>query len=62
MLNGRYDFRFPLELSQRPFFRWLGAPDKDKKHVLFDTGHALTPVQIISESYPWLDKYLGPVK
>ena len=60
MLNGRYDFRFPLETSQRPMFRLLGAKDKD--HVLFETGHALAADQISKPVLDWLDKYLGPVK
>lgn len=29
MINGRDDFRFPLELSQKPMFRALGAPEQD---------------------------------
>ena len=63
MINGRYDFRFPLETSQIPLFRALGAPEKDKRHVLFDSGHmppSMTPV--IKEILDWLDRYLGPVK
>jgi tRNA A-37 threonylcarbamoyl transferase component Bud32/cephalosporin-C deacetylase-like acetyl esterase len=63
MINGRYDFRFPLESSQLPLFRALGAPEKDKRHVLFDSGHmppSMTPV--IKEILDWLDRYLGPVK
>jgi hypothetical protein len=39
MVNGRDDFRFPLESSQIPLFRALGTPEKDKKHVLYDGGH-----------------------
>ena len=62
MLNGRYDFRFPLETSQRPMFRWLGAPPEQKRQVLFDNGHALKPEQIAGEAYSWLDRYLGLVK
>jgi len=63
MINGRYDFRFPLESSQLPLFRALGAPGKDKRHVLFDSGHvppSMTPA--IKETLDWLDRYLGPVK
>ena len=40
MLNGRYDFAAPLETSQRPLFRLLATPAKDKRHVLFESGHA----------------------
>jgi eukaryotic-like serine/threonine-protein kinase len=62
MLGGRYDFRFPLETSQRPMFHLLGAPSQHKRHVPFDTGHALKSEQIASEAYAWLDQYLGLVK
>jgi dienelactone hydrolase len=62
MLNGRYDFARPVELSQAPMFRLLGAPAEQKRHVLFDTGHTLKPEQIASEVYVWLDRYLGLVK
>jgi hypothetical protein len=63
MLNGRYDDYFPLELSPRPLFRLLGTPDKDKKHVLYDAGHANLPhTEEVKESLDWLDKYLGPVR
>jgi len=62
MLNGRHDFRFPLETSQRPMFRFLGTPEEHKRHLLFDSGHALTPTQVAKPILDWLDKYLGPVK
>ncbi len=62
MVSGRYDFRFPLETSQRPMFKWLGAPPERKRHVLFDTGHALKAEQIASVAYAWLDQYQGLVK
>ena len=62
MVSGRYDFRFPLETSQRPMLRWLGAPPDQKRHILFDTGHALKPEQLASVAYAWLDQYLGLVK
>ncbi len=62
MLNGRYDQFFPLETSQEPLFRLLGAPEKDKKHVVYDSGHAPPRKDFIRETLDWLDKYLGPVK
>ena len=62
MLNGRYDHFFPLEESQEPLFRLLGSPEADKKHVVYDTGHAPPRKDFIRESLDWLDKYLGPVK
>ena len=62
MINGRDDFMDPLETSQRPLFRLLGAPEADKRHVLLDGGH-LPPDRraIIREVLAWLDRYLGPV-
>jgi eukaryotic-like serine/threonine-protein kinase len=62
MLNGRYDHRFPVEASQLPLFRSLGTPEKDKKHVIYEAGHAPPRKDYIRESLDWLDRYLGPVK
>lgn len=63
MLNGRYDTTFPLESSQRPFFQLLGTPDKDKKHVVYESGHGAFPrPDAVRECLDWLDKYLGPVR
>ena len=62
MLNGRLDFVFPVETSQLPMLRLLGAPDKDKRHVLFDAGHGLPRIPVIREVLDWLDRYLGPVR
>ena len=61
MLNGRYDFVAPLETCQVPMFRLLGSSERDKRHVLFDTGHAGPPQQYIKETLDWFDRYLGPV-
>lgn len=63
MLNGREDFMRPVEISQRPLLRLLGAPEKDKRHVLFEGGHLPPRIQgVIKEILDWLDRYLGPVK
>jgi dipeptidyl aminopeptidase/acylaminoacyl peptidase len=64
MLNGKDDFELPVDKSQQPLFRLLGTPAKDKRHVLFDTGHSLQPVRAayIKETLDWFDRYLGPVK
>lgn len=62
MLNGRYDHFFPVESSQLPLYRLLGTPGKDKKHVIYETGHAPPRKEFIRETLDWLDKYLGPVK
>ena len=61
MINGRYDFVFPLDTSQNPMFRWLGTPEKDKRHTLFDSGHVPPRNDIIRETLNWLDDRLGPV-
>jgi len=62
MLNGREDFMRPVEISQRPLLRLLGAPEKDKRHVLFEGGHLPPRIQgVIKEILDWLDRYLGPV-
>jgi serine/threonine protein kinase len=51
------------DFAQLPFLRHLGAPEKDKKHVLYDSSHfGLPQRELIRESLDWLDKYLGPVK
>jgi len=62
MLNGRDDYVFPLETSQLPLFRLLGAPEKDKRHVVLDGGHCPPRLPLIKEMLDWLDRYLGPVK
>ena len=61
MPSGRFDSTFPVELSQRPFFRLLGSPAGTKKHLLFDGGHFLPRPLWVQESLGWLDQYLGPV-
>jgi eukaryotic-like serine/threonine-protein kinase len=62
MVNGRYDFVIPLDTCQEPLFRLLGVPPQDKRHVLFDTGHAPPQLPVMKEVLNWLDRYLGPVK
>jgi fermentation-respiration switch protein FrsA (DUF1100 family) len=62
MLNGRYDHFFPVESSQIPYFRALGTPEKDRKRVVYETGHSPPRKEVIRESLDWLDHYLGPVK
>jgi len=61
MLNGRFDHFFPVEKTQIPLYRLLGTPEKDKRHVLFDTGHSLPVNKAIKEVLDWLDVHLGPV-
>ncbi len=62
MLNGRYDFFFPVETSQIPLLRLLGAPEEHKRRVVYETGHNIPGNEMIKETLDWLDRYLGPVK
>jgi hypothetical protein len=63
MMNGRYDSELPLEISQRPLFRLLGTPEKDKRAVLVDSGHGIVrSPDRVRETVDWLDRYLGPVR
>jgi cephalosporin-C deacetylase-like acetyl esterase len=62
MINGRYDFVFPEDSSQKPLFRFLGTPGKDKRYVVLEAGHVLSTDLTMKEVLDWLDRYLGPVR
>jgi tRNA A-37 threonylcarbamoyl transferase component Bud32/dienelactone hydrolase len=62
MLNGKYDFFFPTETAQRPFFERLGTPAADKKWVVYEGGHDVPKPRLVAETFEWFDKYLGPVE
>ena len=63
MVTGKYDTILPVETAQQPMFRKLGAPDKDKRHVILPTGHGVQGPevrnQLVREVLDWLDRYLG---
>jgi dienelactone hydrolase len=61
MVNGRDDFRFPLEASQKPMFRLLGTPAEHKQHLVVPGGHVPARLEVIKATLGWLDRYLGPV-
>jgi hypothetical protein len=63
MVNGRDDYVFSLEKSQKPLFQMLGSPAADKRHVVLDTPHDVTErrPELVKEVLSWLDKYLGRV-
>jgi len=61
MLNGKYDTFFELETNIKPFFNFLGTPEKDKRMVLYETAHYVAKTDVIEEVLGWLDKYFGPV-
>jgi eukaryotic-like serine/threonine-protein kinase len=64
MVNGRYDFTFPLERAQIPLYRMLGTASADKQHVVLETPHDVTALRpaLISAVLGFLDKYLGRVR
>jgi len=62
MLNGRFDFFYPVETSQEPMFRLLGSPQEHKRRVVYETGHNIPRNEMIKETLNWLDRYLGPVQ
>jgi len=63
MVNGRYDWVFPVAASQEPLFNMLGTPPADKRHVVFDTPHdvRLRRDDLTKEVLAWYDTYLGKV-
>jgi formylglycine-generating enzyme required for sulfatase activity/dienelactone hydrolase/tRNA A-37 threonylcarbamoyl transferase component Bud32 len=60
MLNGRYDFFYPIGASQEPMFRLIGTPDEHKRRVVYETGHSIPRNELIKETIDWLDRYFGP--
>jgi dienelactone hydrolase len=61
MLNGEFDFFFPVETSQKPMFERLGTPPEHKRYVVYPGAHTLPRTEVASELLAWLDRYLGPV-
>jgi len=61
LVDGRYDEFYPLE-TQNVMFRFLGAPEKDKRHAVLEGGHIPPYDQMVKEILDWLDRYQGPVK
>ena len=62
MLNGKYDYAFPLKTHQKPLFDLIATPPEHKKHVIYDCGHLPLPrAPMMKEIFDWLDKYQGPV-
>jgi pimeloyl-ACP methyl ester carboxylesterase len=63
MVNGRYDFTFPVQTAQDPLFRMLGTPQAEKRHVILETPHDVTQdrPRLVKEVLSWLDRYLGRV-
>jgi formylglycine-generating enzyme required for sulfatase activity len=61
--NGKYDFIFPVESSQKPYLKLFGTPEKDKHYKLYETGHAVwIKNEAAKDEQDFLDQYLGPAK
>jgi len=56
MLNGKYDNMMPLETAQIPFYKLLGTPVEDKKHIVCESGHGIPRRDCIIHTVAWLDK------
>jgi dienelactone hydrolase len=61
MLNGKYDFTFPLETAVKPMFDLLGTPEEHKVLKIYETDHFVPKNEMIKETLNWLDKYFGPI-
>ena len=61
MINGRFDYVFPLD-AQAAFFDRLGTPAQDKRRVIVEAGHVVSRSDVLRESLGWLDEHLGSVR
>ncbi len=57
MLNGEYD-NIPLTHANA-YFKLLGTPAENRKHVVERGGHFVPRDLLIRETLSWLDRYLG---
>ena len=59
MLNGRFDYIFPLD-AQQLLFDTLGTPAGLKRYAVYDYGHGSPPrADLLRETLGWLDTHLG---
>jgi dienelactone hydrolase len=63
MLNGKYDYMFPYETSQKPLLHFLGTPQQHKRLKVFPVDHNLSGCtkETARMVLDWLDRYLGKV-
>jgi cephalosporin-C deacetylase-like acetyl esterase len=61
MLNGKFDYYYPPETSQKPMFALLGTSAEHKRQIIYDSSHLVPRSELIKETLAWLDRYLGPV-
>ncbi len=57
MINGEFDFFFPVNSSQKPMHDLLGTPDELKKYVVFPGSHSIQRSEMIRETLRWLDAH-----
>jgi dienelactone hydrolase len=58
MINGRYDFLFPVEQSQKPLFNRLAVAPEHKQLKLYDAGHSMpSQADTIRDITTFLDRY-----
>ena len=60
MLNGKYDFFFPVETSQKPMFQLIGTNAKDKYWHLHESSHTVPIEDFTKEVKNFLSKYATP--
>jgi formylglycine-generating enzyme required for sulfatase activity/dienelactone hydrolase len=60
MINGEFDFFFPIETSQKPFYDLLGTPMEHKRYVVYPGSHSVPRQELIKEVLAWLDRYSKP--
>jgi pimeloyl-ACP methyl ester carboxylesterase len=57
MINGEFDFFFPVETSQKPLHDLLGTPEEHKRYVVYPGSHAVPRAELVRELLDWLDRY-----
>jgi len=61
MINGEFDFFFPVETSQKPLYDLLGAEEENKRYVVYPGSHSVPRTELIREVLQWLDRHgAGP--
>ena len=60
MLNGKYDYIFPSETSQKPMYELLGTNKNDKYWYLHESSHTVPLDEFTKKVKIFLDKYSKP--
>ena len=60
MLNGKYDYFFPSETSQKPMFELIGTNKNDKYWYLYESSHTVPLDEFTKKVKIFLDKYSKP--